>query len=162
VRARLVVVGAAAVVAAASIVQAAGPVSIAGTYRLVKRTLPDGKELAPPAVVGFQNFVKGYRNFSVKWTQPDGTPVSITLVAKYQLSATKYCEQPVLWVQNNLGTPGVKYDAPPEKAQCSDVKIEGGKITFKVMGEPVVATFDGSGLTATAEGLFTDVWERIK
>jgi hypothetical protein len=159
---RLVVAALLAVGGVAPAARAADAVGIAGTYRLVKRILPDGTVLLPPAVVGFETYGKGYRNFFVKWSQPDGTPVSLSVLSRYELTPTRYCEHPVAWVQNNLGKPGISYQWPVEKEQCSDVKAEGGKLTFALKGEPVVATFDAHALTATAAGMFTDVWERLK
>jgi hypothetical protein len=161
-KARCVVAALLTTIVAVPAVRAGNVVSIAGSYRLVKRILPDGKVLLPPAVVGFETYGKGYRNFTVKWSQPDGTPVSLSVVSSYELTPTRYCEHPLLWIQNNLGSPGVKYEWPAEKEQCSDVKAEGGTLTFAIKGEPVVAVFDAASMTATAAGMFTDVWERLK
>lgn len=146
----------------ATVAHGADKATISGSYRLVKRVLPDGTTLVPPAVVGFQTFGEGYRNFNVKWTQPDGTPVSLTVLATYDLTPAKYCEHPLLWVQNNLNGPGVSYQWPAEKEECSDVRADGGKLTFQIKGEPVVATFDANSMTAVAAGMFTDVWERLR
>jgi hypothetical protein len=43
---------------------AQGP-SVEGTYRLVSRTLPDGKVQSPPDVIGLMTYTKGYRNFNI-------------------------------------------------------------------------------------------------
>jgi hypothetical protein len=135
---------------------------IEGTYRLVKRVLPDGTVVKPPAVVGFETYGHGYRNFNVKWTQADGKPASLSLTSRYELKGGQYCEQPLLWVSNNVETAGLSYTWPPAKEQCSAVKSVGGKLTFAFNGEPVVATFDSNGFSAVAKGMFTDYWERLK
>jgi hypothetical protein len=146
----------------AALVQAAETPSVRGSYRLIKRTLPDGSQIVPPAISGLNTFTREYRNFNVAWKQPDGTPVSLSLISSYELTAQRYCEHPLFWLQDNLGKPGIANTWPPEKEQCSDVKQEGGKLTFEAKGEPVVMTFEGDTMTAVAAGMFTDTWQRIR
>jgi len=45
---------------------------IEGTYRLVRRELPDGSFQHPPTVKGMFTFTKEYRNFSVVWKDNKG------------------------------------------------------------------------------------------
>ncbi len=161
-KARLVLGVVLVVAGCTAIAQAAAPPSVRGSYRLIKRILPDGSQMVPPAISGLNTYTRGYRNFNVSWKQPDGTAVSLSLMSSYELTAQKYCEHALFWLQNNLGKPGMVNTWPPEKEQCSDVKQEGGKLTFEAKGEPVVLTFEGDTMTATAAGMFTDTWQRIR
>ncbi len=140
--------------------QAAEP-SIVGSYVLVKRVLAGGKAMTPPAVAGMMTFTKEYRNFNVSWTNPDGTPSSLSILAKYTLSGKEYCQTPLTWVMNNIGKPGLVTQAPKEAAGCVAIKVENGKITIPFGGEPPIAHFDRNGMTAEAKGIFTDHWTKI-
>ena len=42
------------------------------------------------------------------------------------------------------------------------LKREGGRIQYKLPFAPPMVVVDGYKLTAVAEGLFTDHWERVK
>jgi hypothetical protein len=139
----------------------AGP-HIAGTYQLVKRVLPDGKELTAPDVQGMMTFTSKYRNFNVSWKEADGKQVSISYIAEYQLTNDQYCEHPLYWMQSNLGEPGIKYDVPANKSDCSKVTHDGRKFSFQISGEPPVVTFEGETLTAVAKDTFVDHWIRVK
>jgi hypothetical protein len=142
---------------------AAGVPSIAGSYGLVKRVLPDGTVLTPPVVVGLMTYTKEYRNFNVGWTDKTGKHASISLVVRYDLTPTKYCEHPVFFLDNNVGIEGMSYEAPKEKgAECSAVTVKGSSVSFAIKGEPVVLDFNGDRVTATAKGLFTDYWQRVR
>ena len=153
----LVLAGTAAV---AQIAAAESP-SIEGSYTLVKRVLADGSEVTPPDVVGFMTFTGEYRNFNVRWGSADN-PTSVSYVCKYTLSDEEYCEEPLYWLQNNLGEPGLAYAAPAEKSECSQVSHEDGAVSFAIKGEPVVVRFEGETFTATAEGQFVDHWKRVE
>ena len=63
------------------------------------------------------------------------------------------------WVMT--GPEGVSYEVPAEKSEAADVMMEEGKITFDMKGEPVIVSFFGDTLVATAEGEFTDYWQKI-
>jgi len=145
----------------ASLVAAGGP-SIEGSYRLTRRVLPDGKEVKAPDVAGFMTYTKKDRNFNVTWLNPDGKRTSLSYIAEYTLSPTKYCEKPIYWMQNNLMAPGIKYDPPAEKAECSDVTMKDGTLSFAIKGEPPVLTVSPTGVVATAKGMFTDYWEKVQ
>lgn len=142
--------------------QAADAPSIAGTYKLMTRTLPDGTTLAPPAVVGMMTFAGGFRNFNVSWKGPDGKPISLSSIAEYTLDNEKFCEAFLFRVANNLPTPGLSNDLPTGAKNCSPVTMKDGKITFQMPGEPPIATFTKDGIVATAAGQFVDHWEKIK
>jgi hypothetical protein len=134
---------------------------ISGTYELVKRVLPDGKEMRPPAVGGLYTATHGRRNFNVYWTEKDGKVVSLSMVGTYTLTKDKYCAQPAFWLQNNLGKPGMSSEAPAAAKQCVAVTMKDGHISFQPAGEPVLS-FDKEGLTATNAGLFVDSWKKLR
>ena len=133
--------------------------SLVGSYRLVRRILDDGTEILPPDVSGMLTYTETYRNFNVMWKTPEGEPVSISYVAGYELADSQYREEPMSWVMT--GPEGVSYEVPAEKSEAMDVMLEEGKITFDMKGEPVVLSFFGNTLVATAEGEFTDYWTKI-
>jgi hypothetical protein len=133
---------------------------IAGTYELVKRVLPDGKEVLPPAIGGLYTLTHGRRNFNVFWADKDGKPVSLSVISTYTLTGGKYCEKYAFWLQNNLGKPGIGTEAPAAAKDCSPVTVNDGKVTFQPAAEPVLS-FDKVGLTATNAGQFVDHWKKL-
>jgi hypothetical protein len=138
---------------------------IVGSYVLASRTLADGTEVAPPAVQGVLTYTAdGMRNFNVVWDNPDGTRTSISYLAAYTLEDDRYCEQPMLWIQQNLmDTPGLSTDAPEVKStDCGAVTVTADGVSFPVPGEPVTLTFDAAGVTTVAEMGFVDHWERVE
>jgi hypothetical protein len=140
----------------------AAGLNISGTYELVKRVLPDGKEVLPPTIVGLYTLTHGRRNFNVFWTEKDGKTTSLSVISKYTLTGGKYCEKALFWLQNNLlGKPGISNEAPAAMKDCSPVTVEDGKVTFQPSGEPVLS-FDKDGLTATAAGQFVDYWKKLR
>jgi hypothetical protein len=140
---------------------AADAPDISGTYELVKRVLPDGKEMRPPAIGGLYTATHGRRNFNVFWTDKDGKAVSLSVVAAYTLTKDKYCEKFTFWLQNNLGTTGTSNEAPAAAKGCSAVTMKDGHISFQPAGEPVLS-FDKEGLTATNAGKFVDYWKKLR
>ncbi len=75
--------------------------SIEGTYQLVSRTLPDGKTVTPPDVMGMMTYTKKYRNFNVVWTDPDGKHFSYSVVSTYKLTASDYTESIIFSIMND-------------------------------------------------------------
>ena len=155
-----------ALVAAAAPAQEAARSStgIVGSYVLASRTLADGTEALPPAVQGFLSYTESVRNFNIVWDNPDGTRTSISYLAGYTLPDGEYCEQPMLWVQQNLmDTPGLSTDVPQAKLDgCAPVTVTPDGVSFPVPGEPVTLTFDADSVTAVAEPGFTDHWKRVE
>lgn len=136
--------------------------SIEGTYKFVSRTTPDGKTVKSPDVVGLQTFTKTYRNFNVAWKTPDGKRFALAISSTYTLTATTYTETLMSSVMiDELTGKGIVTSTTPE-TKTSPVTMDGGKVTFKLPFDPPVATFDGNKLTAVAEGMFTDFWEKVK
>lgn len=137
--------------------------SIEGSYRLVKRDLPDGTWLEPPALDGLITWTKGYRNFNIYWTDLDQNVYSISTVRKYTLTADGYSETSVFQIVNDeIGGAGLSYDFSGVSGGSS-VSIEDGRIEFDLplFDEPHVV-FDGNKLTAAVEGEFVDHWERVE
>ena len=137
--------------------------SIEGSYRLVKRDLPDGTWLEPPALDGLITWTKGYRNFNIFWTDLEHNVYSISTVRKYTLTADGYTETNVFQIVNDqIGGTGWSYDFS-EVSGGSSVNIEDGKIEFDLplFDEPHVV-FEGDKLSASVEGEFVDHWERVE
>jgi hypothetical protein len=47
------------------------------------------------------------------------------------------------------------------KMQSVPVTIDGGRLQFKLPFDPPAAVFEGDKMTATAEGRFVDVWDKV-
>ena len=150
------------VLALASSAAAGDEKALEGSYRLMKRVLPDGKELKYPDIVGFMTCTKTERNFNVMWKDGKGAPVSLSLIATYTLSGGKYCEKPVYWMQNNMGMPGLSYTWPPEKSRCAEVVTDADGTSFDVPGEPERMRFTREGFVATAKDMWTDTWKCVE
>jgi len=140
---------------------AVAPPSLEGTYILVSRDLSDGSVLKPPAIGGLLTFTKKYRNFNIFWKDAKGNPVSISLMASYTLTADKYTENSIFYMENNKGE-GLKYELQPMTASSPVLSQNGGiSIKFPMWGEPTV-TFTGNTATATLEGVFVDHWVKAE
>jgi hypothetical protein len=133
-----------------------------GSYRLIKRVLPNGKELKYPDIVGSTTYTKTERNFNVMWKDGKGAPVSLSLIATYTLSGGTYCEKPLYWMQNNMGMPGLSYEWPKEKNRCAEVESDAASTSFDVPGEPERMRFTREGFVATAKDMWTDTWKRVE
>jgi hypothetical protein len=142
-----------------------GP-TIEGTYRLVRRDLPDGTTQLPPAVKGMFTYTEEFRNFSVVWRDDQGRYYSECYVARYTLSDKEYTEtSEYLIVNNEIEASGISYDLSANGAK-SPVAIDGERIRF-ALPQPferalsIVLEFEGARLQATAEGQFVDHWEKV-
>ncbi len=134
--------------------------SLEGTYMLISRDLPDGSVLKPPAVGGLLTFTKKYRNFNIFWKDAQGNPVSISYMASYNITAEKYTENCLYYMENNKGE-GLKYNLEAMTASAPVMPADNGfAIKFPLWGEPTV-TFSADKLTAVLEGAFTDHWVRV-
>lgn len=140
--------------------------SIEGTYRLVRRELPDGAVQLPPALKGMMTFTKEYRNFSVVWKDDEGKFYSECYVARYSLTDREYAEtQEYLIVDDQIQGKPIGYDLSNTTAK-SRVSVDAGRVSFdlpqafeKALSISVV--FDGAKLTATGKNLFVDYWEKV-
>jgi hypothetical protein len=135
---------------------------IEGTWKMVSSTLPDGTVLKAPQAHGMMSFRDGYRNFNVFTSLPDGKIFSYSVISKYTLTDSTWTETRLYSCMNDpRDTTGIKYTWKAE-TKTSPVTKDGMKLTVKPPFDPPVLVFDGDKLTATLEGEFVDVWERVK
>jgi hypothetical protein len=140
--------------------QAAAP-SIEGTYTLVSRQLPDGTTQRPPAIMGLLTYTKSHRNFNIVWKDAAGKFFSYSLVSTYQLTSTEYTETLRFSIlHDQIGGKDIVYDLSG-KTQSVPVKVDGGRLQFKLPFDPPAVVFEGDRMAATAEGRFVDVWEKV-
>jgi len=139
---------------------------IQGTYRLVRRELPDGTVQHPPAVKGMITFTREYRNFSVVWKDDQNRYYSECYVARYTLTNKEYSgTSDYLIVNDQIGGKGISYDLSNTTAK-SPVSIDGKRISF-ALPQPferalsITVEFDEGILKATGKDLFIDYWEKV-
>ena len=134
--------------------------SVEGTYRLVSRELPNGTILREPDVIGLFTYTKTRRNFNVA-VKDDAGQTFGSRVSEYRLTPTEYSEMNVFAVANDEENRDRVVYTRTEATKSVPVKFEGNRIEFQPEGEPV-AVFEGTKLTATMEGEFIDVWEKVE
>ena len=136
--------------------------SIEGTYQLVSRKLPDGTMLHPPVLMGLCTYTKSHRNFNFVRKDAAGKFNSYSLVSTYKLTATEYSETLLFSILNEqIFGKDIVYDLSG-KTQSVPVTMEGGRLQFKPPFDPlVVLVFEGNKITATLEGRWVDVWEKV-
>ena len=136
--------------------------NIEGTYKLVSRTLPDGRVQRPPEAMGLATFTKTHRNFNIMWKDASGKHFSLSSVSTYKLTGTEYSETLLFRViSDQIGGKEIVYDLSG-KTQSSPVKIEGGRVQFKFPFEAPVVIFDQDKMTAATVGGPVAVWERVQ
>ncbi|MGA9362767.1 MAG: hypothetical protein WBW16_00175 [Bacteroidota bacterium] len=136
--------------------------SIEGTYMLISRKLPDGTTLTPPTIMGLQTFTKGYRNLNVFWKDNSGKVFSYSVASTYKLTGSEYTETLMFGIMNDqIGGKQIDYNLSGE-TKTAPVKMDGKKIEVKLPFDPPSVVFEGNKLTATAEGMFVDYWEKVK
>ncbi len=134
--------------------------NIEGTYKLISRQLPDGTMLRPPEIMGLYTYTKSHRNFNIVLRDATGEFFSHSIVSTYKLTATEYSETVLFSIFNDqIGGNDIVYDLS-EKTQSVPVKMEGGRIQFKLPFEPPSLVFEGDKIIATGPG-GVDVWERV-
>ena len=138
------------------------PIDLEGTYRLVSRDLPDGTTVEPPDTQGLLTYTDGYRNFNIYWKDAGGNPVSLSIIAEYELTDDTYTETNVYTMVNDPAAGGLSYDLEPTSGSAPVTRGEDSiSMKLPLRDEPdVVVTADG--LTATREGEFVDHWERVE
>jgi hypothetical protein len=135
--------------------------SIEGTYQLVSRTLPNGTVLKPPDIMGLLTYTKTHRNFNIVLKDATGKFNSYSLVSTYKRTVTEYSETLLFSILNDqIGGKDIVYDLSG-KTQSVPVKMEGGRLQFKPPFDPPALVFEGNKITATLEGGFVDVWEKV-
>jgi hypothetical protein len=135
--------------------------TIEGTYQLVSRKLPDGTMQRPPEIMGLLTYTKSHRNFNVVWKDANNKFFSYSLVSTYTLTPTEYRETIIFSILNDqIGGQDIVYDLSG-KTQRVPVTIDGGRLQFKLPFDPPSVVFEGDRMTATAEGRFVDVWQKV-
>ncbi|MGD8604741.1 MAG: hypothetical protein PVF49_09230 [Anaerolineales bacterium] len=142
-----------------------GQPSIEGTYKIVKRVLPDGTVVTPPHVVGMMTLTGHYRNMNVYWDNPEGKRASIARMAEYSLTPDSYSETSIYCqVTDEIGDMNIEgsmlYDVSNQQGE-SPVEAKDGKISFQLplFHEPKV-TFTSTGMVAEGSW-FTDHWKKV-
>ena len=136
--------------------------SIEGTYKLLSRKLPDGTMLSPPAIMGLFTYTKTHRNFNIVLKDATGKFRSYSLVSTYKLTPTAYTETLLFSILNDqIGGKDIVYDLAG-KTQSVPVQRQGKRLQFKPPFDTPALVFEGNKITATAEGRFVDVWEKVQ
>jgi hypothetical protein len=135
--------------------------TIEGTYKLSSRKLPDGTRQKPPEIMGLLTYTKIHRNFNIVWKDAAGKFFSYSLAAAYKLTPTEYSETLLFSIlHDQIGGKDSVYDLSG-KTQSVPMNAEGGRLQFKLPFDPPSMVFEGDKMTATAEGRFIDVWEKV-
>jgi hypothetical protein len=141
--------------------QASSAPTIEGTYKLSSRKLPDGTMQKPPDIMGLQTYTKSHRNFNLVLKDATGTFSSISAVATYKLTATEYSQTRLFSIVNDqIGGKEIVYNLSSEPRSVP-VTVNGGRLQFK-FGDRPTEVYEGDKMTATAEGRFVDVWEKVQ
>ena len=140
--------------------------NIVGTYRLIRRELPNGTVQLPPIVKGMFTYTKEFRNFSVVWQDDQGQFYSECYVARYTLTDKEYSETAEYLISDDqIHRKGIGYDLSNSTAK-SPVLYDGTRIRF-ALPQPfekalsISVVFEGQKLTATAKDQFIDYWEMV-
>ena len=134
---------------------------VEGTWRLIKRQLPDGTVQTPPTVVGLGTLTNGLRHLNVFWHTPDGKAASIGIISKVKVTSSEYTETLIAFALDDGSGNPVIYNFSGE-TKTAAVMREGGRISYKLPFDPPAVVYEGDKLTATLEGVFVDYWERVK
>ena len=135
--------------------------SIEGTYQLISRQLPDGTVLKPPDIMGLQTYTKSHRNFNLVLKDASGKFASISAAATYKLTATEYTQTRLFSIVNDqIGGKEIVYNLT-SAPQSVPVTVEGGRIQFK-FGDRPMEVYERDKMTATVEGQFVDIWEKVQ
>lgn len=135
--------------------------SLVGTYRLVSRQMPDGTVLRPPEVIGLFTYTKTHRNFNILQKGATGQWGSFSVVSTYTLTPTAYTETLLYSVRTDLASgKDPIYDRSGE-TRSAPVTVDGGRLQFQAVFEPVTFAFEGNRLTATRDGR-VDIWEKVE
>jgi hypothetical protein len=126
------------------------------------RELPDGKRILPPDVLGLSSYAHGHKNQNVVWKTPDGKVASLSGISTVKVTDNEYSETVLYSRLVDPSNPqGMALNVSGE-TKTVPLKREGGRIQYKLPFAPPMVIVDGDHITAVAEGLFTDHWERVK
>lgn len=133
-----------------------------GTWRLVMRELPDGKKILPPDVLGLSSYANGHKNQNVVWKTPDGKVASLSGISMVRLTDNEYSETVLYSRLVDPSNPqGMALNVSGE-TKTVPLKREGGRIQYQLPFAPPTVVVEGDRVTAIAEGVFIDHWERVK
>lgn len=142
--------------------------SIEGTYKFISRQLPDGTVVKPPDIMGLQTYTKTHRSFNIVQKDATGKFRSHSRVATYTLTATEYSETYLFdIVDDQIGGKEIVYNLSGQ-TRSAPVTVEGGRIQLKfserrdLFPRRPTEVCEGGKMTATAEGRFVDVWEKVQ
>ena len=86
---------------------------------------------------------------------------SYALVSTSTLTATEYSETRLFSIFNDqIGGKDIVYDLAG-KTQSVPVNMDGGRLRFKSPFDRPALVFEGNKITATLDGGFVDVWEKV-
>jgi len=112
--------------------------------------------------MGALTYTKTHRNFNVIWKDAQGKFFSYSLVSTYKLTPTEYSETILFSILNDqISGKEIVYNLS-RPTQSVPVKVDGKRIQFKLPFDPPSVVFEGDKMTATAEGQFVDVWEKVQ
>jgi hypothetical protein len=132
-----------------------------GAWKLTMRKLPDGKTLMSPAVQGAIIAQAGLLTRVVFFHTPEGKLASFSGVSTYKMSPAEYTETLLFSALDDGSGKAPAYNQTPQ-TKSTPVTREGGRISFKLPFDPPLVVIEGDKMTATAEGMFVDYWERTR
>jgi hypothetical protein len=127
-----------------------------GTWKLTARKLPNGATLIPPAVQGAIMCQSGM------WTRVvfEGKPASFSAVSTYKFAPAEYTETLLFSASDDGSGKPPTYSQTPQ-TKSTPITHEGGRVAFRLPFDPPSVVIEGGKMTATAENLFIDYWERV-
>src|ERR1700722_5030864 len=130
-----------------------------GAWKLTMRKLPNGTTLMSPAVQGAIIAQAGLLTRVVFFHTPEGKLASFSGVSTYKMSPAEYTETLLFSALDDGSGKAPAYNQTPQ-TKSTPVTREGGRISFPVPVDPPSVGIEGDKMTATAEGMFVDYWER--
>ena len=82
-------------------------------------------------------------------------------VSTYKISPTEYTETLFFSAPDDGSGKAPAYNQTPQ-TKSTPVTREGGRIAFKLPFDPPSVVIEGDKMTATAESMFVDYWERVR
>ena len=131
-----------------------------GTWKLTARKLPNGATLIPPAVQGAIMCQSGMWTRVVFWQTPQGKPASFSAVSTYKFGPAEYTETLLFSASDDGSGKPPTYSQTPQ-TKSTPITHEGGRVAFRLPFDPPSVVIEGDKMTATAENLFIDYWERV-
>jgi len=111
--------------------------------------------------MGLFTYTKNHRTVNIVRKDATGKFSSSSNVSTYTLTATEYSETRLFSIVNDqIGGKEIVYNLSSEPRSVP-VTVEGGRIQFK-FGDRPTEVYERDKMTATAEGRFVDVWEKVQ